>query len=84
MSFQSITEVLPVVYDKFTDENVFHIPMEKFPCIFEESAEIQLVIDSYHCGDLLERKPVVFDHGGGFSYSEIVQITGDCLFLPPI
>ena len=41
-----------------------------------------LVINSYHCGDLLERKPVVFDHGGGFSYSEIVQITGDaCSYL---
>ena len=48
----------------------------------KQPAEIELVIDSYHCGDFLERKPVVFDHGGGFSYSEIVQITGDaCSYL---
>ena len=44
---------------------------------FKQSAEIELVINSYHCGDLFERKSVVFDHGGGFSYSEVVQITGD-------
>ena len=43
----------------------------------EQSAEIELVIDSYHRGDLFERKPVVFDHGGSFSYPEIVQITGN-------
>ena len=58
---------------RFTGEIVSRIPKGKF----KQSAEIELVINSYHCGDLFERKSVVFDHGGGFSYSEVVQITGD-------
>ena len=48
VSFQSITEVLPVVYDKLLMKTFSIFRWRNFHVFFEESAEIQLVIDSYH------------------------------------